>query len=254
MIRITLIFAIVFGLAAKAGNETRTIHYLPYALYWVNDTGEMYNSKQTLFLGTIRSTTCRVNDQASYKSWIQGQFSRHVESTYQSSLGVRHELEGRGAYWQWEDGRRILEETYNKMVERYPNKVYVNTFYLNCGSTLNTQLTTGRYWDANGNSGYFKELGEGNYWIELWQGKEASPAPQNWYSNGKATMRQDGIIHSVLYAVEGHEHFEWGFEGYWQITDSETIKLLKYRNFLKASPPTSSEEGWKDGFEYKLAR
>ncbi|MDR9410448.1 MAG: hypothetical protein RI573_16510 [Balneolaceae bacterium] len=250
--KIGVIFVLAFCFIAIAANRLRTIHYLPFAVYMVNETGEIYNSKQVLFIGNVRSTVCSENDAVSYQGWIRKQFYDHIESLYQANLGVQHDLEGRHGYWRWEDGRNELIGIYERLAQRYPNKVFVNTFYFNCSNTVNTRIQTGRYWNNIGDSGYFEDLGGGKYKISLWQGRNRNPTNNNWYNTGTGTIGRDGLIHSVQPAVEGFPFSEYVFEGYWKIIDSGTIKLVKHRNYLKSSPPTSDEWGWQEGPVYEI--
>jgi hypothetical protein len=251
-ISIVVILVLVFCFLAKAEDRLRTIHYLPYAVYMVNDTGKIYGSKQVLFLGVVRSTTCNENDRYSYESWIAKQFTDHVENLYQASLGVQHDLEGRYGYYKWENGREELLGLRERVAERFPIKVFVNDFYFNCPNTVNTNIQTGQYWNTLGDSGYIENLGDGKYKFSLWQGKKRKPERNNWYNTGTGTMGKDGLIHSVQPAVEGYPFSEYTFEGYWKIIDPGTMKLVKYRNYLKSSPPTSDDWGWQEGPVYKI--
>jgi len=251
-IRISVIFVFVFCFLAKAENNPRTIYYLPFAVYMVNETGEIYGSKQVLFLGALRSTTCNENDMYSYESWIRKQFYDHIENLYKANLGVHHDLEGRYGYYRWEDGQEELLGIYESLAARYPNKVFVNTFYFNCSNTVNTNIQTGYYRNTIGDSGYIENLGDGKYKFSLWQGINKKPERNNWYNTGTGIMGRDELIHSVQPAVEGYPFSEYTFEGYWKIIDSGTMELVKYRNYLKSSPPTSDDWGWEEGPVYKI--
>ncbi len=251
-IRIGVIFVLIFCFLAKAENNIRTIYYFPYVVFLVGETENIYVSKQVLFIGSVRNTTCNENDVASYRNWIARQFIDHVENFYRADLGVRHEWEGSSGYWKWEDGEEELLETYESLAARFPNKVFVNTFYFNCPNTVNTNIQTGYFRNTLGDSGYIENLGGGKYRFSLWQGTNSRPESNNWYNTGTGILGADGLIHSVQPAVEGYPFSEYTFEGYWKIIDSGTMELIKkYRNYLKSNPPTSDDWGWEKGPIYK---
>jgi len=169
-----IIVAFCFYLRAEPQARVRTIYYLPYASYWINYTGELYNSKQVIFLGTVRSTTCKESDRASFQWMIQGQFSRHIESNYGNRLGVRAELAERIGYWRWDTGEELLGMS-ERIAKRYPNVEYIDTFFFNCGATQ-----TQTYNLVQG--GNFSDFGNQN---GAW-GKGQYSQNGIWWNSGKA--------------------------------------------------------------------
>lgn len=112
-------------------------------------------------------------------------------------------------------------------------------------------IRTGHYTNNLGDSAYIESLGDGNYKISAWHGKENVPSKTDWYNSGKGKM-QNGLIHSIQPAVEKHPYQEYEFEGYWKIICPGKIKLEKHRNYLKGQKP-NNDVGWKkEGVIYNL--
>jgi len=193
-IRLGIIVAFSLCFMAKAQAEVRTVYYLSYADYRIMYTDNVYQSSQVIFLGTVRSVTCKVNDQASIQGMIQKQFTDHIESNYGSRLGVRAELQERIGYWRWDTGEELLG-MYKRIAERYPNVEYIDTFFLNCGATQAYNLVqSGNFSGFGSQSGPW---GKGQY-------------SQNgiWWNSGQAkssaqtvNLRSDDTL-SLQYGIQ----------------------------------------------------
>jgi hypothetical protein len=129
-----VILVLALGLVTKASAGMRTICYLPFANYQINYTGNVFQSKQVIFLGTVRCTMCDDTQSVSFQGQIQVQFTGHIESLYGSRLGVRHEWQERLGYWRWDSPEELLG-MHQRIAARYPNIVHVDTFYYNCAAS-----------------------------------------------------------------------------------------------------------------------
>ncbi len=188
-IRLSIIVAFSFCFMAKAHAEVRTIYYLPYASYQINYTGNVYQSKQVIFLGTVRSTTCDENHSASFQGQIQVQFIQHIESNYEAKLGVRAQWTERIGYWRWDTGEELLG-MYKRIAARYPNVEYIDTFYFNCGAKQTYSLVkSGNFSDFGSQTGSWGKGQYSQYGI-WWNSRQARSSAQ------VVTLKQDDPMYT----------------------------------------------------------
>lgn len=125
------IFAYFTPLTIEKPVQPRTVYYLPYAMYYVNATGRRNQSKQWVFIGTVKSTRCDFKKRFGYRGQIQSQFSEHIEGYYKSSLGVRHSLAERIGYWRFDTPAQLVGMR-ARIARRYPNVISVPDFVWYC--------------------------------------------------------------------------------------------------------------------------
>jgi hypothetical protein len=248
---IQLALSLGFAVEAKAGY--RTIYYLPYASYQINYTGNLYQSEQVIFLGTVRSVVCDESQQNSIQGEIQLQFTQYIESQYRARLGVRYQWQERLGYWRWDTGEELLG-MHKRIAERYPLVEHITTFYFNCGGLAQKILSSGRFKSDAGDSALINDLGGGRYHFQAWQGAGDKPEANAWHNEGVGTMGSDGLIHCIHSSVIGYANPHIITESYFQIIDSVSIKQVKYRFYTEDTKPVSQDSGWREGPTWSFVR
>jgi hypothetical protein len=187
-IRVGLIIALSLCFTVDAQAKLRTLYYLPYANFQIQYKPNPYQSKQVIFLGTVRSTTCNEKNRASFRWMIPTQFTKHIESKYGDRLGVRAEWQERLGYWRWDSGEELIALR-ERIAKRYPNVEYIDTFFFDCGATQSFNLIQ---------SGNFSDFGSQN---SAW-GKGQYSQHGIWWNSGKAqssaqtvTLRSDDKLY-----------------------------------------------------------